>query len=94
MKTLLGTSIVFLYISCVLFLDTCELSLYPQTLLLKIYIIGANVSEPQRPQSPKVSLVNQPVFPDCACARGKGGRERSDKTGQISVFPWNVIASK
>ena len=41
------------------------------------------------------SLVNQPVFPDCACVRkgeGEGKEKRSGQTRQVSVFPWNVIA--
>ena len=39
------------------------------------------------------SLVNQPVFPDCACARGRG-RGKGEKNGlaKLDRFSWNKLS--
>ena len=40
-----------------------------------------------------LSLVNQPVFPDCTCAwKGEGGKGKKKGLAKLDRFSWNKLA--
>ena len=63
---------------------------YSSTMQMRPLQLRASVlPRPLQPCS-SPSLVNQPVFPDCACARGRGRKKRSGQTRHVFEIAWNV----